>query len=270
MSVARELGLESVDPVVIVAKRWAQWSALQPDLGAVKVPTDLQRWLGRGRGQASDQTHQEINRVLRALAVLGSRDGDDDPDAAVVLCWVMLPAACAVASRNEWRSPRLIDQIVAAQLWIIVRDYPWQTRHGSVAANIARDLNRAVIDDLHSQDRDRAGHVVPVDPNDFTLLPLGHPDDPDDPRPADELIELLDEAIESQVIDWGERALLLTIAEASAAAPAGRQSGSGVAGLLTADVEAVVAQRYQSSPRSIRRRAGACVDALARFKGGRR
>lgn len=265
MSIARELGLETVNPLDIIAARWPDWVETQPGLRAVKVPAELQTWLERARGaNATPATYAEIDAVLRGLAILAASDGGDDPDAAMVLAWVMLPAACAVARRNQRREPHLIDQIVAARLWVEVRSFPWRTRHGSVAANIARDLQRAVVEDMNALTN--GPHTFATDPSDFDT----HPGRTDHDDAATELIELLDEAIECGVIDWGQRALLLSIVEASEAAPAGRTARAGVAGLLTAPVEQQVAATYQVSGRHLRRHASACVGALARFKGGKR
>lgn len=268
MSIARELGLEATDPLAIIALRWAGWSELQPALKAVGVPAELQRWLQRSHTHPKSQTaHQEVDSVLRALAILAATDGEDDPEAALVLAWVMLPAACAVSHRCRNRAPQLIDQIVAAQLWIAVRSFPWRVRQGSVAGNIAGDLQKAVSEDLDILSPGGDGRSVPADPDDLSLL---MPEtSPDGPSPEVELLAVLDEAIEDGVIDWGERALLLSITCAAANEPEGRKSTTGVAGLLTAPVEEAVAGEYRSSRRAVRRRASRCVEALARSRGGR-
>jgi hypothetical protein len=260
MCIARELGLESIDPLDIVQAHWSDWATAQPALLAVKVPTDLPAWTERVRDQASEQVHCEVNEVLRSLATLGASDGGDDPQAALVLAWLMLPAAAAVARRHLRRNPRLIDQVVAARLWVEVRTFGWRTRN-RVAANIAMDLERGVIQDLNALGLEANAQVIdPSDMEAFLAAPVA------DENPRADLLDLLDDAIEDGVIGWGERALLLTITDTAAAAPSGRTSQVGVAGLLTEPVERAVHDLYHLSGRSLRRRAGECVEALARYK----
>ena len=88
---------------------------------------DLPAWL-----RAADWA--EADRVLLALAQLSAPDGGDDVAATAALAWVLLPGASLLAFRLG-RLSRRIDEILAAQLWVEARTFPWQRGH-KVAANI--------------------------------------------------------------------------------------------------------------------------------------
>ena len=79
-------------------------------------------------------TPAEADRALLHLAFLAARDGGDDLAAAGVLAWVLLPGAQAIV-RALARTTSVIDEVVAAQLWVQVRTFPWRTGH-RVATNI--------------------------------------------------------------------------------------------------------------------------------------
>jgi hypothetical protein len=90
--------------------------------------------------------------------------------AAGVLAWVLLPGACSVARRLRSLSLR-IDELVAAQLWIEVRSFPWQ-RLWKVAANILGNLRVAVLLDCgvpsQVQRSDRTWARTGPDPGSWT------------------------------------------------------------------------------------------------------
>jgi hypothetical protein len=107
---------------------------------------------------------------LQALARLASPAGGDSVPAAGVLAWVLLPGACSVARRLRSLSLR-IDELVAAQLWIEVRSFPWQ-RLWKVAANILGNLRVAVLLDCgvpsQVQRSDRTWARTGPDPGSWT------------------------------------------------------------------------------------------------------
>ena len=84
--------------------------------------------------------------MLWELARLASPSGGDDVAAAGALAWLLLPGACATAHRLRSLTPR-IDEVVAAQLWLEVREFAWQ-RLGKVAANIVMNVRRGVLREL--------------------------------------------------------------------------------------------------------------------------
>ena len=150
----------------------------------------------------ADPAHwQTANQVLLALARLAAEDGGNDREAALVLAWLMLPAAATVARQYQDGDPD-IDAIVAGQLFIQVRTYPWRTRPGSVGAGIGRDLRRHVGRELGIQSGQR---LVAVDP----VVLDTQPADPEQGEVAEVAVAaLLDDAERAGAIDAGQRQLL--------------------------------------------------------------
>lgn len=79
---------------------------------------DLPAWLRSVDPESADA-------VLHRLAEPDSPTGGDDVTATGALAWLLLPAACLVAHRLRSLTTR-IDEVVAAQLWLEVRTFPWQ------------------------------------------------------------------------------------------------------------------------------------------------
>jgi len=69
-----------------------------------------------------------------------------DVVAVGALAWVLLPGARVVAHRLRGVSAR-IDELVATQLWLEVREFAWERRR-KVAANIVMNVRRGVLRDL--------------------------------------------------------------------------------------------------------------------------
>src|SRR5688572_13220878 len=137
MSVATHLGLEPRGTALArLEQHWACSADRFHCLARVRDPRSLPGWLAAGpRAHAGD--------VLHALAKVGSPSGADDLAAASVLAWALLPGACALAHRLHGLSPR-IDEVVAAQLWLEVRSFPWH-RLRKVAANILANTRAGVL-----------------------------------------------------------------------------------------------------------------------------
>lgn len=118
--------------------RWAAWSALEPALaaagsaaGAVEVAWDRAR-----PGPAND--------VLAALVRIGSIDGGVDESAVGFVCALLTPGAAKLTRSLRSFGPEVAD-VVAAQLWLQVREHPWAARPRAVAANVLMETRRAVL-----------------------------------------------------------------------------------------------------------------------------
>jgi hypothetical protein len=125
----------------------------------------------------------------------------------MALAWVLLPGACALAHRLHALSPR-IDEVVAAQLWIEIRTFPWQ-RLRKVAANILANTRTGVLREcgVHSQlERfDRTWSTArPVDPTALFWTRLSAPDAALRSA-AEELFEVLDWARAANVISGSDQ-----------------------------------------------------------------
>ena len=137
MSVATHLGLDPASTAFIeLEQHWAAWVDQFPRLARAGDFHALRGWLAAAEPAEADE-------VLHTLATLGSPSGADDLAAASVLAWALLPGACALAHRLRGLSPR-IDEVVAAQLWLEIRSFPWHRLH-KVAANILANTRAARI-----------------------------------------------------------------------------------------------------------------------------
>jgi len=266
MSVAEQLGLadQSGDLLVVAGQRWEFWATGQPALTRCGGLSGLRSRLRAGDPAGADE-------VLHALATLGAVDGGDDVAAAAVLAWALLPGACTLAHRLASLTPQ-IDEVVAAALWVEVRTFPWR-RCRKVAANVLLNTRVGVLRDCGAasqlQRTDRTwSRTRPVDPSgafwgSWASTQSEHP-----PSPAAELLELLEWGRARQVITGDEAALLMSLVEAADRAPTNRVR-RGTGGLMANDICAAVAARWGIAPTTVRRRARASIDALARARTSR-
>ncbi|MFT4218098.1 MAG: hypothetical protein QM619_13080 [Micropruina sp.] len=186
--------------------------------------------------------------------MLAAEDGGDDVDAALVLAWGMLPAACGVARGLDDLDER-IDELVASQLWIEVRTYNWRSgTHvaGTIRANLRRHLLRDLRPDLMNPLREELTHTGDL----VNVLPDG----PDDVEvdPLQVLVAVLDWGVAHRVITREERRLLLLMVDRASSEPLranARRSLLAVSGS--------VAPELGVHPRTVRRRGRRALDALA-------
>ncbi len=260
MSVATQLGLSDPEQDLLWQARqaWPQWCQAYATLDVVGDLLDLPAWL-----KAADPA--DVDDVLHTLAMLGSPTGVDDVTAAGALTWLLLPGACLVAHRLRSLTPR-IDEVVAAQLWLEVRGFPWQ-RQRKVAANIVMNTRRGVLRDLgvgeNARESDpvwaRAIRVEPGADVWHAVDARRHPD----ARPASiELAEILTWAIDTGILDQRDRDLLISLAVAADEAGITR-TGCGLGGLCSRTVAATVARQAGVSPSTVRRRATGALRAVA-------
>jgi hypothetical protein len=264
VSVAAQLGLpdHSAEPPLNSDQSWTSWAERFPCLARVGDPRSLRSWLTAAEPAKADE-------VLHALAILGSPSAGDDVTAATVLAWALLPGASALAHRLHTLSPR-IDELVAAQLWVEIRSFPWQRLH-KVAANILANTRAGVLRECEIRGQlertDRAWSSTQLlDPSASFWNGYAAGLDPL-PSAADELLELLDWACTARVLTKDDKKLLLSLV--AAADRCGTQrTGRGSAGLMSNAASAAVARQVGLSPVTIRRRARRIIDALATVHHG--
>ena len=266
VSVADQLGVDDVDGELLGAARalWPCWVAELPVLGVAASLAELRPWL-----QAADPV--SADRVLHGLARLGSPSGGGSVAAAGVLAWALLPGACSLAGRLATLSPR-IDELVAAQLWIEVRAFPWQ-RLTKVSSNILMNTRSRVLRDLG------AFHQLSKSDRTWSLTVVADPHSPvweghygsgptrgsspaqQDPTSADELLELLEWACRDDVISEADRSLLLALLEV-ADRSGSRRLRRGRGGLMGNEVSELVAEQWGIGSSTVRRRVRHTVQAL--------
>ena len=261
MSVATQLGLSDPNQDLLGQARhqWPTWCQQHPPLAVVEDLLDLPSWLKEAEKSQADD-------VLHTLAKNGSPRGGDNVVAAGALAWLLLPGACLVAHRLRSLTNR-IDEIVAAQLWLEVRGFPWE-RLLMVGANIVMNTRRGVLRELGvgecAREADQTwARSVPVEPSESEWwLNEGRRVVPEN-TPADmELAQVLTWAVRAGVIDNGDLDLLISLAIAADEAGVTR-SGRGQGGLCSRRVAQRVARDKGVSAATVRRRATASLRAVA-------
>lgn len=246
MSVETALGVSYETAYAIQKGRWPDWSAQCAAMVRVGC-TDVRGWLQPPAGD-------DGRRALYQLAFLAAVDGGDDVDAAKLLAWAMLPAACRIANELSDLDPD-IDAFVASQLWIEVRTFNWRASSqvaGTLSASLRRSLLReSGIGAPRQPELDDAPWPVLLE-----LLSLEPANQHLDSREV--LLRVLDWGVESGAIEPADRALLLDMVDASHADPKHRSPRRVLFGTST-----VLGPRLGITPRSVRRRGRRALDALA-------
>jgi hypothetical protein len=235
----------------IIERRWSEWTAGRPRLVAAE-PATLRSWLRAAPTAVA-------NAALYDLALLAAKDGGDDDEAALVLAWCLLPAACRIANQISDVDPVEVDQLVASQLWIEVRTYNWRTCTrvtGTICANLRRNVLRE-----WSLDPDRPPRLNVVVWTDL-LTQLCEEPAASELSPREVLLQVLDWGVANGTIQEFDRALLLEMVEISVSDPKHRSPRRS---LLASAV--VAAPEFGLSPRTVRRRSRRALDALAARAG---
>lgn len=279
MNVGEILGLEGNSLLLTDARRrWSEWQGADARLLAVPEYDDLQARMRELRPGAADA-------VRLALAELAASDGGDDAAAAAALASTLLPGATVLAARLTSLAsahcvtggPRaLVHELVASQLWIEVRSFPWR-RLTKVGGNVLMNCRAAVmreLGDFHQLDRgDRTwARTDFVDENalDAALHGGAVADGDSDPlgwvvgellTPAGEVEVVLDWACENRVLSEDDRQLILMLLEHAPTAGV-RETTRGRANLCGGRLAEQVAPLIGVSPATVRRRASTSVQAL--------
>lgn len=294
MSVGDQLDLDDNSEVLDQARsKWPDWVAADSRLDVVAEFDDLRAWLPSVDRDASDE-------VLLALAMLAAPDGGDDIAAAAALAKCLLPGACRLAGwlstlppkevfrdsqplvGGTWSAVERIDELVASQLWIEVRTFPWR-RLRKVAANILMNTRVGVLREVGDffcvsrADRTWANTTL-VESLSSGEMPTGRvagalfhrPEiladksgpDHDEPSATEELLDLLAWACERRVISDADRYLLLCLVEEADRVET-RNLTRGYGGLIGNELSSRVAPRVGVSEATVRRHASRSMRALA-------
>jgi hypothetical protein len=127
LSVVEQLGVADLAQGLEEARQlWQGWVEQDSRLASAPAIDGLPAWSRVVGIDAADE-------VLHALVQIGSPSGRDCRSAAWVVAWALLPGASAVA-RQAPIGPET-DALVASQLWLEIRQFPWW-RHHKVAGNV--------------------------------------------------------------------------------------------------------------------------------------
>ena len=248
MSVETALGISSEMANRIVEERWAGWSdglSAAPQLRVEEVPG----WLRTAR-------FEESNEALRLLAREGSETGGNDIEAATLLAWVLLPAACRVAFEvSALARDDTVDQVVASQLWLEIRTFRWRTS-AMVVGTLRRNLRKHVLAELGFTEPDpRAPRTVLLEDSEWESIEApGRPE-----SAAEELAALLEVGVRTGTIGEAHRELLLEMIEAAHEHPARLRPLNALLSVAN-----LVAMRRGVTGRQVRRVSRRALNALAR------
>ena len=135
MSVVEQLGVADLAQGLAEARQlWPDWVEQDSRVASAPSVDGLRDWSMLVGIDAADE-------VLHALVQIGSPSGRDCRPAAWVVAWALLPGAIAVARRAP-AGPET-DALVASQLWLEIRQFPWW-RHRKVAGNVLANMRSAL------------------------------------------------------------------------------------------------------------------------------
>lgn len=246
MSVETALGVSGETARQIQKNRWPDWSGQCAAMVSVGC-TDVRGWLRPAAGR-------DGQRALYQLAFLAAADGGDDVDAAQVLAWAMLPAACRVANELSDLDTD-IDALVASQLWIEVRTFNWRASN-QVAGTLSASLRRSVL----RESGIGARRQPELDDAPWPVLLERLAGEPANQHldSREVLLRVLDWGVDSGTIEAADRALLLDMVDACHADPKRRSPRRALFGTST-----LLGPGLGITARSVRRRGRRALDALA-------
>jgi len=136
-----------------------RWSA-SPPLREHTTIEQLRDWTAPGDPARADE-------VLGALVRLAAAHGGADANATLVLLHLLWPGAARVAARFRHLCPDPVA-LVAGQLAIQIRRFPFERRRRAHAMSLLRDTQQAVWRELRPYRTDRPDHLSErlVDPLD--------------------------------------------------------------------------------------------------------
>ena len=247
MTVVEQLGVADLAQGLADARQlWRDWVEQEPRLASAPAVDGLPDWLMLVGIDSADE-------VLHALVQIGSPSGGDCRSAAWVVAWALLPGAMAVA-RQAPAGPET-DALVASQLWLEIRQFPWW-RHRKVAGNVLANMRSAVAREGALRRPSWAERrTVPTE-----RLPEQQPHV--HASPDEELIDVLSWGEQVGLIGSGDRLLLSLLVERTDRLGV-RTVCRGGQGLMSASALAETAAEFGLSPGTVRRRARRSIDALA-------
>ena len=225
---------------------WQDWVEQDPRLASAPAVDGLRDWLMLVGIDAADE-------VLHALVQIGSPSGRDCRPAAWVVAWALLPGAIVVARRAP-ADPET-DALVASQLWLEIRQFPWW-RHQKVAGNVLANMRSALArEGMLKRPSWAERRTVPTDRLPEQQLHK-------QVSPKEELIDVLSWGEQVGLIGSGDRLLLSSLVEQTDRLGVRTVCRSGQ-GLMSASALAETAAEFGLSPGTVRRRARQSIDALA-------
>jgi hypothetical protein len=247
VSVVEQLGVADLAQGLAEARRlWRGWVEQDSRLATAPAVDGLPDWSRLVGIDATDE-------VLHALVQIASPSGSDCRPAAWVVAWALLPGAAAVARRA--RPGPTTDAMVASQLWLEVRQFPWW-RHRKVAGNVLANVRSSIAREGALKRPSWAERrTVPTD-----RLPEQQLHN--QVSPNEELIDVLSWGEHVGLIGSGDRILLSSLVEQTDRLGVRTVCRSGQ-GLMSASALAETAAEFGLSPGTVRRRARRSIDALA-------
>lgn len=144
------------------AQAVACWADAEPALAGLTRVGELAGLTRVGCDRA------RADEVLGALVRRAAADGGDDPDAVLVLMHLLADGVRVLAGRlADLDATGDMLALVAGQLAVEIRQFPWRRRRRSYAANLLLDTRRSVLRELGF----RRGSRVPVVPVGLSVPP---------------------------------------------------------------------------------------------------
>jgi hypothetical protein len=247
LSVVEQLGVAELAQGLAEARQlWLDWVEEDSRLASAPAVDGLPAWSRLVGIDAADQ-------VLHALVRIGSPSGGDCRPAAWVVAWALLPGANSVARRAPAGAET--DALVASQLWLEIRQFPWW-RHRKVAGNVLANM-RSVLAREGALRRPSWAERRTV-PTDWLPEQQLHKQ----VSSSEELIDVLSWGEHVGLIGSGDRLLLSSLVEQTDQLGVRTVCRSGQ-GLMSASALAETAAEFGLSPGTVRRRARRSIDALA-------
>jgi hypothetical protein len=256
-----------------------RWAAAEAVLAGVASLDALAEIVHHGHDPA------RADELLGGLVRLAAADGGDDADAALVLAHLLANGTRKLALQL-WDLSTDIDDLLAGELWLQIRTFPWRRRRRAYARNLLLDTRLAVLAELRPyQTRDRQTRVILIDPVAMLLRrddePEGEPVSSSTGRPGvldrayveardkddSTLLDVLEWAQRSGVIDRADAALLLELVAAAVDSGAAERARLADRSVNRRAEIAAVAARYGVHEKTIWRRRARALGALQAASG---
>ena len=258
MSCMQHLGLAWPELAERVERsgRWPSWVAAEPALACVSGLEEVAARVG-------NRAHPgRTDELLAALVRLGAVDGGNDQDAAGAVALLLAKGSARLARQLNSLSGD-IDQMVAGQVWLQIREFPWRRRRRAIAANILMDARRALLRDLGVDTRSSSRGVVVMlvdTTRDSESIyddsrSLVDQDQHEEPAGEHTLVGVLEWATGNGVVTAADAAILLELASCDVA--------GSVRGLSSAAGISAVATHLGVNEKTVRRCRDRAVRALA-------
>lgn len=191
----------------------ARWAAEEPALAGIGSTAELAAVVHAGGDRV------RTDEVVGALLRLGAADGGDEQDAVLLLLHLLGNGARALAMGLRDLSAD-IDALVAGELTVQIRGFPWRRRRRGYAAGLLLDARRALLRELRPYGT-RMG-VLLVDPVSAAEVAGGGLLDAAPAAGDDEDLDVADVLVWAErtgVVDADEVALLVEMATIGRGAP---------------------------------------------------